>query len=86
MEQAAAALVGAAPEARRQAEEGLRTLQNTADLYSFSVTQGAQALTVVLNRKASAQTVTQAKVMKDLLSGVSAASFAVPAYGALILQ
>ncbi len=68
------------------ADASLRVVQNTADVYEFAIEKAGQALTVVLNRQPSPQTVTRGAMQKDLLTGTTATSFSVPAYGALILQ
>jgi glycosidase len=64
----------------------LATVQNTADVYEFTITKGAEKLTVILNRKATSQTITRPAMVTDLLTSVMGMSFDVPAYGALILQ
>lgn len=64
----------------------LKTVQNTADVYEFTLSKGAEVLTVVLNRKAAAQTITRASAATDLITDVMGTSFNVPAYGALILK
>jgi glycosidase len=62
------------------------TVQNTADVYEFQVSKAGQALTVVLSRKSTGQTITRVGMSKDLISGTTASSFPVSPYGALILQ
>jgi glycosidase len=64
----------------------LDVAQQSADLYEYTLTKGGQTLSVVLNRKASNQTVMRAKAQQDLLTGASKQVFDVPAYGALILK
>lgn len=64
----------------------LTTVQNTADVYEFSLTGGGESLTVVLNRKATAQTITRTGPKTDLLTDTTGTSFSVPAHGALILE
>lgn len=64
----------------------LSTVQNTAAAYEFKVEKAGQALSVVLSRMATAQTITRPTMSKDLLTGATATSFNVPPYGALILQ
>jgi hypothetical protein len=62
------------------------TVQNTASVYEFRVSSGAQSLSVVLSRQGTMQTVTRAMMAKDLITGAQGTSFNVPPYGALILQ
>ena len=64
----------------------LTTVQNTADVFEFQLVKGGQSLAVVFNRKSTAQTITRAKMSKDLISGTTASAFTVSPYGALILQ
>jgi len=64
----------------------LDTVQNTPDVYEFTLSNGADTLTVVLNRKGSAQTFTRPLMVEDLLTGTQGTSFDVPAHGALILK
>lgn len=64
----------------------LTTVQQTADLYEYTVAAGGQTLAVVLNRKAAPQMVSRASMARDLLSGVDGRTFTIPAYGALILK
>jgi len=64
----------------------MTTVQNTASVYEYALTKGSATVSVVLNRKASTQTVTRPAAVTDLLSGKTGTSFDVPAYGALILQ
>jgi alpha-amylase len=64
----------------------LTTVQNTADVYEYSLSEGGQPISVVLNRRPSAQTITRARPARDLLTGgTPLSSFNVPPYGALIL-
>lgn len=63
----------------------LTVVNDTADVYEFTVDNGTEKLTVVLNRKSSASTFTSAAMAKDLISGVQGTMFNVPAFGALIL-
>ena len=65
----------------------LTVVQNTADVYEFTLSAPAKKTTsVVFNRKGVGQTIMRGGMVKDLISGMTAASFDVPAYGALILQ
>lgn len=64
----------------------LATVQNTADVYEFTITKGMAKLTVLLNRKASAQMITRPAMAMDLITNMQGTSFNVPAYGALILK
>ncbi len=64
----------------------LSTVQNTADVYEYTVTDGNETLTVVLNRMSTTQTITRPAPVTDLLTSTQASSFDVPAHGALILQ
>jgi len=62
----------------------LSKLQDSAQWYEFTVTNGVAQITVLLNRQATAQTVTRAGVT-DRLSGQTGPVFNVPPYGSLIL-
>lgn len=68
------------------ADTVLATVQNTADWYEFSLTNGNKTMWVVLNRKNTMQTATRPMPKKDLISGNMGSMFSVPAYGALILE
>lgn len=64
----------------------LTTVQNTADAYEYTLSDGVESLTVILNRKSTPQTFTRPTQVTDLITQVSSTSFDVPAYGAVILQ
>jgi alpha-amylase len=61
-------------------------VQNTPDVYEYTLAKGADMLTVVLNRKSTAQTFDRPAAATDLISGQAGTSFDVPAYGAAILK
>lgn len=61
-------------------------VQNTADVYEYTIASGGETLTVVLNRKSTALVVNKAAAMTDQISGTTGMMFNVPAYGALILK
>lgn len=67
-------------------EAVLTTEQNTADVYEFTLSNGADTITVVLNRKDSTQKITRPVMAMDLLTSTQGTSFDVPAFGALILK
>lgn len=64
----------------------LNVVQNTATRFEYTVANGIQTRTVVLNRTANATTVTRTLPATDLLTNTTGLTFNVPAYGALILQ
>jgi glycosidase len=64
----------------------LDTVENTADVYEFTLSNGADKVTVVLNRKGETQTFTRPLMATDLLTNTVGTSFDVPAHGALILK
>jgi alpha-amylase len=64
----------------------LTTVQNTADVYEFSLAGSGQAVSVVLNREATAQTIETTVSRTDLITDTTGTSFSVPPHGALILQ
>ncbi len=56
----------------------ITTVQNAVGVYEFTLSKGAETLTVVMNRKGAAQTITRPAPVKDLLTDTTAASFDVP--------
>lgn len=64
----------------------LTTVQNTANIYEYSISKGLAKISVVLNRSASTQTVTRLIPAMDLLTGKTGLSFDIPAHGSLVLQ
>jgi|GEM_PF-4796092 len=58
---------------------------DTADMYRYSIDNGSEKLTVVLNRKSTVLAFTAAASSKDLITGASGTMFNVPAFGAIIL-
>ena len=64
----------------------LKTVQNTANVYEFTLSSGADMLTVVLNRQGSTLTITRPAMVTDLITNTQGTSFDVPAHGALILK
>lgn len=58
---------------------------DTATIYEALVSGGGESISVVLNRSNTTQQVTRPTPEMDLLSGQTAATFAVPAHGVLIL-
>ncbi|NUQ78675.1 MAG: hypothetical protein HUU21_34535 [Polyangiaceae bacterium] len=64
----------------------LDTVQNTADIYEFTLSNGADTLTVVLNRKGTPQMVTRPLMVTDLLTNTQGTMFEMAPHGALILK
>ncbi|HRI71445.1 MAG TPA: alpha-amylase family glycosyl hydrolase [Polyangium sp.] len=63
----------------------LTVVTDTADTYEYTLQNGTEKLTVLLNRKSAAAMVTRPAMSTDLISGVQGTTFNVPAFGALVL-
>jgi glycosidase len=63
----------------------LTVVTDTADLYVYTLDNGQEKLTVVLNRKSSSTPYTASVPSTDLLSLAQGTAFPIPAYGAIVL-
>ncbi len=63
----------------------LTVVADTADTYQYTLDDGKEKLTVVLNRKSSGSAYTAALPSTDQLLGEQGTSFMIPAYGAIVL-
>jgi trehalose-6-phosphate hydrolase len=63
----------------------LTVVADTADVYEYALDNGKEKLTVVLNRKSSVAMYTAPAPSTDQLSNVQGTTFAIPAYGSIVL-